>query len=70
MSDVVDLGERRREKRAAELHPIHAGIHDLLDRILDRAGIYEKAGRRDEAECLLAGLKQARDILKQRTGAA
>ena len=67
--DVVDLGERRREKRAAELHPIHAEIHDLIDRILDRAGIYEKAGRRDEAERLLAGLKHARDILEERVGA-
>ena len=54
--DVVDLGERRREKRAAELHPIHAEI-------------YEKAGRRDEAERLLAGLKHARDILEERVGA-
>ena len=58
--DVVDLGERRHEKRAAERHPIHAEIHDLIDQILDRAEIYEKAGRPDEAERLLAGLKHAR----------
>ena len=64
--DVVDLG--RREKRAAEVHPIHAEIQDLLDQIVDRAEIYEKAGRRDEAERLLAGLKHARDILEERVG--
>ena len=61
---VVDLGERRREKRAGGPHPIHAEIHDLIDQILDRAEIYEKAGRRAEAERLLAGLKHARDEIR------
>ncbi len=40
------VGECRREKRAAEFHPIHAEIYDLIDQILDRAEIFEKAGRR------------------------
>ena len=41
---------------------------DDSDDVVDRAEIYEKAGRRDEAERLLAGLKHARDILEERVG--
>ncbi len=53
-----------------ELHPIHAEIQDLLDQIVDRAEIYEKTGRPDEAKRLRAAVAEVIDDLMLRRSKA
>ncbi|MCY4498033.1 MAG: hypothetical protein OXC14_12180 [Rhodospirillaceae bacterium] len=58
------------EQSGGELHPIHAEIQDLLDQIVDRAEIYEKTGRPDEAERLRAAVAEVIDDLMLRRSKA